>query len=113
VILYVNGSAHILEAMAQSGANVLSIDWRLSLGEARRRLPEAPLQGNLDPGALLGEPSAVEQRTRRMVDATEGRAHVVNLGHGVLPGSRLECVEAFFEAARRVRTPSLAAEARA
>ena len=100
VILYVNGCAHVLEALAESGADVLSIDWRLPIGEARRRLPAMPLQGNLDPAALLGTPEDVARRTRALVAATGGRGHVVNLGHGILPGARLECVEAFFAAAR-------------
>lgn len=101
VILYINGCGHLIEAMAESGADVLSIDWRLPLSEARRRLPGKPLQGNLDPGLLLGEPAEVARRTRAMLEETGGQAHVVNLGHGILPGARLECVEAFFEAARR------------
>ncbi|MEO8189107.1 MAG: uroporphyrinogen decarboxylase [Acidobacteriota bacterium] len=100
VILYVNGSGHLLEEMARSGADVLSIDWRVSLAEARRRVPALALQGNLDPGILLGQPAEVERRTRDMVRATGGRAHIVNLGHGVLPPSRIDCVEAFFSAAR-------------
>lgn len=100
VILYVNGCGHLLEAMAESGADVLSIDWRTPLGEARRRLPGRPLQGNLDPGLLLSTPEAVARRTRAVVAETGGAGHIVNLGHGVLPGSRLECVEAFFAAAR-------------
>jgi len=101
VILYVNGCAHLVEAMAEAGADVLSIDWRLPLTEARRRVPGTPLQGNLDPGLLLGEPAEVARRTRAMIEETRGEAHIVNLGHGVLPGARLECVEAFFETARR------------
>ncbi len=101
VILYINGCAHLVEAMAESGADVLSIDWRLPLSEARRRVPGRPLQGNLDPGVLLGEPAEVARRTRAMLEETRGEAHIVNLGHGILPGARLECVEAFFEAARR------------
>ncbi len=105
VILYINGCGHLIEPMAETGADVLSIDWRASLSEARRRAPGRALQGNLDPGLLLGEPAEVTRRTRRMLVHTGGVGHIVNLGHGVLPGSRLECVEAFFDAARR-RVPA-------
>jgi uroporphyrinogen decarboxylase len=101
VLLYVNGCAHLVESLEETGADVLSIDWRLSLAEARRRAPGRALQGNLDPGLLLGEPADVARRTRAMLEETGGEGHVVNLGHGVLPGSRLECVEAFFDAARQ------------
>jgi uroporphyrinogen decarboxylase len=101
VVLYVNGCGHLIEAMAESGADVLSIDWRVPLSDARRRAPGRALQGNLDPGLLLGEPEEVARRTSAMLEETGGQGHVVNLGHGVLPGSRLECVEAFFDAARR------------
>jgi uroporphyrinogen decarboxylase len=100
VILYVNGCGHLLEAMDESGADVLSIDWRTPLSQARRLLPGRPLQGNLDPGLLLGTPEEVARRTRAAIAETGGAAHIVNLGHGVLPGSRLECVESFFAAAR-------------
>jgi uroporphyrinogen decarboxylase len=108
VILYVNGCATLLEDMDASGADVLSVDWRIPLSEARRRLPGRPLQGNLDPGALLGPPEEVSRRTAAMVRETGGRAHVVNLGHGVLPSTPIESVEAFFTAARGVAAESLA-----
>ena len=110
VILYVNGSSHLLESMAYSGADVLSIDWRTSLADARRRLPGTPLQGNLDPAALGGTPEDVRRRTRAMLAQTGGAAHVANLGHGVLPSARLECVEAFVDAVRMMRSPSVAVE---
>jgi len=100
VILYVNGCAHLIEAMAESGADVLSIDWRVTLGEARRRAPGAALQGNLDPGDLLKTPEEIARRTQQMIAATKGAAHVVNLGHGVLPQTPVECAQAFFDAAR-------------
>lgn len=100
VILYVNGSGHLLEAMNESGADVLSIDWRLPLAEARRRLPSRPLQGNLDPGTLLGGTREVRRRVHAMLAETGGAAHVVNLGHGVLPQTPVESAEAFFAAAR-------------
>ncbi|MEP6994276.1 MAG: uroporphyrinogen decarboxylase, partial [Acidobacteriota bacterium] len=101
VLLYVNGCGHLLEAMDESGADVLSIDWRTRLSDARRRLPRRTLQGNLDPGILLGTADDVARRTRDLIMQTEGVAHIVNLGHGVLPGSRLECVGAFFSAVRQ------------
>ncbi|HEY6066134.1 MAG TPA: uroporphyrinogen decarboxylase [Thermoanaerobaculia bacterium] len=100
VILYVNGSSHLLEAMDEAGADVLSIDWRLSLSEARKRLPTRPLQGNLDPGALLAGTRDVRRRVRSMLAETGGAGHVVNLGHGVLPQTPVESVAAFFAAVR-------------
>ncbi len=111
VIVYVNGCGGILEDMASAGAEVLSIDWRLPLRQARRRAPGKALQGNLDPAVLLGTPEETARRTRALVAETGGRAHVLNLGHGILPSARIECVEAFFAAAREpVAAP---AEARA
>jgi uroporphyrinogen decarboxylase len=100
VILYVNGSSHLLDAMNEAGADVLSIDWRLPLSEARRKLPARPLQGNLDPGVLLAGTGDVRRRVRSMLAETGGVAHVVNLGHGVLPQTPVESVEAFFAAVR-------------
>jgi uroporphyrinogen decarboxylase len=113
VILYVNGCAHLVDAMAESGADVLSVDWRIDLREAARRARGRALQGNLDPGALLGTPEDVARRTRRMIQETGGRSHVVNLGHGVLPQTPIECAEAFFETARnQAVSPQLSAVSR-
>ena len=111
VILYVNGGGQILEDMAKSGADVLSIDWRVPMAEARSRVPALALQGNLDPAVLLGVPEEVTRRTRAMIEATEGRGHIVNLGHGILPGARIDCVEAFFAAARQTASPAALAPA--
>jgi len=111
VILFVNGCGHLVEAMADSGADVLSIDWRTPLSEARRRAPGRALQGNLDPGALLATPEEVSRRTRHLVEELSGRAHVVNLGHGVLPQTPVECVEAFFGAVRREMSAAVPAAA--
>jgi uroporphyrinogen decarboxylase len=100
VILYVNGCSHVLEAMNESGADVISVDWRMSLSEARRRIPRRPLQGNLDPGLLLGGTGEVRRRVRAMLAETGGLSHIVNLGHGVLPQTPVESVEAFFATVR-------------
>jgi uroporphyrinogen decarboxylase len=86
------GTGELLAAMAQAGPDVLGVDWRIPLDEAARRVraarPGSPvvLQGNLDPAVLLAGWPLVEREVRRVL--AEGRAadaHVLNLGHGVLP----------------------------
>lgn len=85
------GTAELLPAMRDAGADVVGVDWRLSLAEAVRRLtasgePTPVVQGNLDPALLAAPWPVIESEVRRIV--AEGRAaagHVFNLGHGVLP----------------------------
>jgi uroporphyrinogen decarboxylase len=84
------GTAELLPAMREAGADVVGVDWRLPLDEAVRRLSvdDRPVvvQGNLDPALLLADFSVVETEVRRI--HAEGRAaagHIFNLGHGVLP----------------------------
>jgi uroporphyrinogen decarboxylase len=81
------GTGEILDLMRDAGADVVGVDWRVSLDEAARRLgPGAVVQGNLDPALLLADWPVVEAAVRRVV--AQGRAaagHVFNLGHGVPP----------------------------
>jgi uroporphyrinogen decarboxylase len=105
IALYVKGSAPMLEAMAESGADVLSVDWTLPLSEVRRRVGGGfALQGNLDSTALLATPECVRREVRAMLEdfAGDGR-HIVNLGHGILPNTPVECAQAFVEAVREFR----------
>src|SRR5271155_4125524 len=54
-ILFAKGSAHLLESVAKSGADVISVDWRADLADARQKLGRTvALQGNVDPAILLG-----------------------------------------------------------
>jgi uroporphyrinogen decarboxylase len=100
-ILYVNGCSHILEKMAESGANVLSIDWRIDLAEARRRTGDKlALQGNLDPCELLGTPESIAKSVKEILKKGGGLGHVMNLGHGILPMVPVENARAFIEAAK-------------
>ena len=100
VVYFVNGVAGILDAAGETGAEVLSIDWRCELTAARERWPDRALQGNLDPAVLCGSPAAVFDRTTRMIAETGGRAHIANLGHGILPETPVESVAAFYAAVR-------------
>lgn len=104
-ILYVNGCSSILEKMAESGANVLSIDWRMDIAEARRRLDGAgfekiALQGNLDPCALLGTPESIAEGVRAILKKVGPIGHIMNLGHGIMPMVPVENARVFIEAAK-------------
>lgn len=101
-VYLVKDGAHLLEAAAESGADALSLDWRIPLDEARTRLgPEMAVQGNLDPGALLGTPETVRAAAREVLERNGGRpGHVFNLGHGVLPATPLENLSALAEEVR-------------
>ena len=103
VIYFVNGVSGILDLAAQTGADVLSIDWRCRLDEVRRRVPGRPLQGNLDPALLLGTPESVAARVSEILAETGGEGHILNLGHGILPETPVESVEAFYETVRAFR----------
>ncbi len=86
VIYFSTGTSGILELVAQSGADVIGVDWRVDLGEAWRRLgPGVAIQGNLDPVALMGDWSDLEKRAAIVLESAAGRpGHIFNLGHGVL-----------------------------
>ncbi|WP_229401266.1 uroporphyrinogen decarboxylase [Micromonospora okii] len=81
------GTAELLAAMGEAGADVVGVDWRTPLDVATRRIgPDKAVQGNLDPAVLLAPWPVVEGEVRRIL--AEGRAapgHVFNLGHGVPP----------------------------
>ena len=102
LILYVNDGAHLLDAMLESGADVLSLDWRVDLGEAARRAGRrASLQGNLDPCRLAAPAEQIGAWVRELARAgAAARGHVLNLGHGCLPETPVEGVRAFTDAAR-------------
>jgi uroporphyrinogen decarboxylase len=103
-ILYVNGTATLLEAMARSGAGVLSVDWRIPISEARRRVgTELALQGNLDPCLLLGSPERLRERATGILQEAGPRGHILNLGHGILPSTPVDNALAFVELARTYR----------
>lgn len=87
IIYFVNGCAPYLEDLRDCGADVLGIDFRIDLGEARRRLGDGvAVQGNLDPGCLFLPPAALrDQVAEILASAGSAPGHIFNLGHGILP----------------------------
>ncbi|HYL98053.1 MAG TPA: uroporphyrinogen decarboxylase family protein, partial [Blastocatellia bacterium] len=100
-ILFINGCGTFLKKMASCGADVLSVDWRVDLAEARRAVGDRlTLQGNLDPCVLLSNPDVVREKAVEVLKQGGGRRHILNLGHGILPPTPVENARAFIEAAK-------------
>jgi uroporphyrinogen decarboxylase len=102
LILYVNNGAHVFDQMIEVGADVLSLDWRMDIADAARRVGDrASLQGNFDPCALHQTREQIFASVREIAEAARpARGHILNLGHGCLPDTPVEGVRAFTDAAR-------------
>lgn len=86
IILFGVGASHLIHEWNTLPVDVIGLDWRLSVNEARGLGITKPLQGNLDPAILLSNWETIEARTKTIID--QGRAqpsHIFNLGHGVTP----------------------------
>lgn len=100
VIVFGVETGELLGQLAATGADVVGVDWRVPLDQARKRVgPRVALQGNLDPAALFLPRAALEQRVARVLAQADaaGPGHVFNLGHGVLVGTPVEGVRALVE----------------
>ena len=106
VIYYTKASHHLLPAVARSGANVLSVDWRVDMHALREKLgPHIALQGNVDPAVLFGPPEEIRRATQEALSALGGTGHILNLGHGILPQTPVENARTFIESAKNHRHP--------
>ncbi len=104
VILYARAATHLVDEIAALQPDVVSLDWRVDLALAARRVGrDVSLQGNLDPAALLQPPAQIEREVALLIEkGRAARGHVVNLGHGVQPHTPVEGVAAFVRAAQSV-----------
>ena len=89
-ILFGVGTGELLGLMATAGSDVVGVDWRVPLDEARRRVgPDHAVQGNLDPALCVAPWPVVEEAARQVLAKGAvgggGTGHIFNLGHGVLP----------------------------
>lgn len=117
VILYAKGTTPHIVAQAATGIRVLSVDWTVHLDSVSRQLESihtahlaphpalgpspAPcaVQGNLDPVLLNTTPAIVHHEVTRLLESMRSRTgHIFNLGHGILPDAKIECVEALVSA---------------
>lgn len=88
----------LLELLKQAGGDVIGVDWRIPLDDAWRRVGDSAIMGNLDPAALLAPRAILERRVDGILARAANRpGHIFNLGHGVLPETPVESINAVIE----------------
>ncbi len=103
-ILFVNNVAPYLDILTRLDCEVIGVDYRIELAAAAAKLNGKSLQGNLDPTVLFNTPAQVVERTRTMLNSLKRHNNLIfNLGHGILPETPLESVEAMIAEVRKFR----------
>jgi uroporphyrinogen decarboxylase len=98
-IHFSTGTAGYLELLRAAGGTVQSVDWRIPLHKAWDRVGAGTaIQGNLEPIAMMGTMDVLERKVRDILVQADGRdGHIFNLGHGFLPSTPVQSVEAVVE----------------
>jgi uroporphyrinogen decarboxylase len=99
VILYAKGMGHKAGDLIHTGASILSLDWTINLRRARQSMGNGiAVQGNLDPVTLTTTPEITRREAQRVIeDAGMQPGFIFNLGHGMIPSAKIECVETLME----------------
>jgi uroporphyrinogen decarboxylase len=105
VIYFGVETAGLLSEMASTGADVIGLDWREPLNEGWKSVGEGhAVQGNLDPITLFAPPEVLEFRVKEILRAANGRpGHIFNLGHGIVPDTPVENVQAVVKIVREFK----------
>jgi uroporphyrinogen decarboxylase len=96
-ILFLQNAPHLMDAYASLPAEVLGVDWRVELPALKQRYPQRAVQGNLEPAILTAGAAATRAAAEELLAAAPPRGHIVNLGHGILPQTPLESVQALVD----------------
>jgi uroporphyrinogen decarboxylase len=100
-IYFPRGCSHAPDIIKQVGATAYGLDWRARISRIWPELGDVAVQGNLDPASLFAPPKKVRELTRAVLDdAGDKPGYIFNLGHGILPKTPLESVEAVLEELR-------------
>ncbi|MFT5686738.1 MAG: uroporphyrinogen decarboxylase [Myxococcota bacterium] len=99
-LYFTKDSSPFLPWLPEVGASAIGLDWRTDMARAREQLGDIPVQGNLDPIALHAPPEEVAAMTRRVIEAAGPKGHVFNLGHGCIPSTPVEGVQACVDAVK-------------
>ncbi|MGD6848329.1 uroporphyrinogen decarboxylase [Rossellomorea aquimaris] len=86
LIMFGVGASHLANEWHDLPLDVVGLDWRLPINEARERGISKTVMGNLDPAILLAPWEVIEERAKEILDqGMELPSHIFNLGHGVFP----------------------------
>jgi uroporphyrinogen decarboxylase len=109
IIYFGTDSATLLPSMAETGADVIGVDWRIPLDEAWQKIDhKAAVQGNLDPVLLFADQKTLRRRAHDVLRRAAGRpGHIFNLGHGILQETPVENVKALVEFVREFSMSSV------
>ena len=103
VILFSKASNHLLNSLVRTGATVLSVDWRMDVAQLCEKFGDrVAIQGNVDPSLLLSSREAIAGAVSHVISQTNGRGHILNLGHGILPETPVENALAFIRSGQSV-----------
>ena len=96
IIYFGTGTSTLLPLMKQAGSDVVGLDWHVELDEAWGRLGyDVAVQGNLDPVVLYAPVEEIDRRVKDILGRAGHRpGHIFNLGHGILPQTPVEHVDA-------------------
>ena len=97
-ILFAHGAPHLIDDYAELPSEALACCWLTDLPALREKVGYGKaLQGNLDPAALHGGPETTRKAAEAFLARMPRRGHVMNLGHGILPDTPVESVQALLE----------------
>jgi uroporphyrinogen decarboxylase len=101
-IIFCKDCGHSVEAIADTGCDVVGLDWSIDIAKARMMVGSyAALQGNLDPTMLYAPPDRIREGVKKILEKFgRGSGHIFNLGHGILPDIPVEHAKAFVQAVK-------------
>ncbi|MEM6643997.1 MAG: uroporphyrinogen decarboxylase [Bacteroidota bacterium] len=102
ITVFAKGAWWALPEINNLKCNTVGLDWNMSPEEARERLPNKTLQGNLDPCALYGSSEMIRQEVKQMLKRFAGHPHIANLGHGVYPDTDPDKVRYFIDCVKEL-----------
>lgn len=105
IIVFAKGAHYAIDLLGQHHGiiDVLSLDWTIDPEKARNSTKMC-LQGNLDPCAMFAKPEEVSSMVEKMVNKFGTQNYIANLGHGIYPDAKIECVKSFLDSVHQTST---------